>query len=84
MIEVFRTNITTANEAVQVLAVFADRYPQYQINFDLDDCDKVMRVQSQRTAINANAVCQLIDQLGHYAEVLPDEIPKLQIFGDSV
>ena len=44
MVEVFKTNVQEVNDANRVLALLLKRFPTYQINFDLEDCDKILRV----------------------------------------
>ncbi len=44
MVEVFKTNIQNGEDAQQVERVLLNHLPPMRINFDLDDCDKVLRV----------------------------------------
>ena len=59
-VEIFKTGVCRANEAESVVNVLLKCFPHYQINFDLDDCDKVLRVVSE---INVSMV--LVEQLGN-------------------
>ncbi len=74
MIEVFKTNVENPNEAAwlidQVTRIFSD----YMVNFDLEDCDKVMRVKCEKGTIDSNAIITLLNTAGFAAEVLEDEI----------
>jgi tRNA G26 N,N-dimethylase Trm1 len=45
MIEVFKTNITEQEEAAGMLTVLKQYFPHCKINFDLHDCDKILRVE---------------------------------------
>ena len=47
MVEVFKTNIETAEEAKQIGKHLLEFFPHSQINFDLEDCDKILRVDGQ-------------------------------------
>jgi len=44
MISVFKTNVPTPEAAMQLVKVLQHRYPMSCINFDLQDCDKILRI----------------------------------------
>jgi len=44
MVEVFKTNIREQEEAAMLAAVLSEQFPSLKINFDLDDCDKILRI----------------------------------------
>ena len=46
MIEVFKTNIQSQYEAKVILEELNFQFPDYAINFDLEDCDKILRVEA--------------------------------------
>ncbi len=45
-VEIFKTNVTHNQLANKIVADFKQLYPEYRINFDLEDCDKVLRIES--------------------------------------
>ena len=45
MIEVFKTNIVYAGQEASVLKNLRMLLPYHKINFDLDDCDKILRIE---------------------------------------
>ena len=47
MIEVFQTNVQDVSEAKKIVEMLTSQFPGSKINFDLDDCDKVLRVEGQ-------------------------------------
>ena len=47
MVEVFKTNILKQKEAKHMLTIFSKEFPSFKINFDLDDCDKILRVREK-------------------------------------
>ncbi|MNC98798.1 hypothetical protein D3C83_168690 [compost metagenome] len=49
-------------------------------NFDLDDCDKILRVVSRKSPIDVMALVQLLKRFGFEAEVLSDDVPEAQQF----
>jgi hypothetical protein len=70
MIFVFKTNVSDVS-AIKALQPFLDKYLlDSKWNFDLEDCDKILRIDSQRP-ISATAVKVLHDN-GFECEELPD------------
>jgi hypothetical protein len=47
MVEVFKTNVRRRSQAKSLLALLRQYFPDSRINFDLDDCDKILRVQGE-------------------------------------
>ena len=48
MIEVFKTNVKTQKHATYMLVMLTEIIPDFKINFDLDDCDKILRVEGKK------------------------------------
>lgn len=68
MVEVFKTNISepvTANDIVHQLQKIL---PGAMINFDLDDCDKILRIESD--FILVPEIQKLLTASGFICEVL--------------
>ncbi len=74
MVEVFKTNIENDKQAKFVLNHIHEAYPEYSANFDLDDCDNILRVECHTHSVSADALIALLKIFGFTAEVLPDEI----------
>lgn len=47
MIEVFKTNVMKICDAEQILVQIQAHFCHYQMNFDLEDCDKIFRVDCE-------------------------------------
>lgn len=45
MVEVFKTNVEKETDTNYIIAVIKRQFPAYKINFDLEDCDKILRVE---------------------------------------
>ncbi|MEP6844711.1 MAG: hypothetical protein ABI861_01850 [Panacibacter sp.] len=45
MVEVFKTNVQESEHAKQLIDLLLQQFPGSKINFDLDDCDKVLRIE---------------------------------------
>jgi len=67
-VEVFRTNVLTATQAARLLRLMNDRFPNYKVNFDLEDCDKVLRVEADEVFVDD--VIGLLTERGFACDVL--------------
>lgn len=76
MIEIFRTNIIRQKDANKILTKIHSAFPGYEANFDLGDCDHILRIKSRETMICQATIISLIGSLGFFSEVLPDVLPK--------
>ncbi|WCT12675.1 hypothetical protein [Mucilaginibacter jinjuensis] len=45
MVEVFKTNVKYQSQAQGLLTLLRQYFPKSRANFDLDDCDKILRIQ---------------------------------------
>lgn len=69
MIEVFKSNIIKKKQANEFKKKCLNKYPNYQITFDLEDCDKIVRVEAislnvkdiMDIAHNANILLQILE-----------------------
>lgn len=74
MVEVFKTNVTEQDHAVILLDHIHQTFRGYKANFDLEDCDNILRVASSQEFIRANCLINLLSRFGYEAEVLPDDL----------
>ena len=75
MVEVFKTGVTDPNLANLLRDRIHKSFPRYQANFDLEDCDRILRVEHNRGPVRADAVIAFLRDLGIHASVLTDEMP---------
>ena len=68
MVEVFKTNVQSSSEARLIIQKLAEEFPEHKINFDLSDCDKILRVQGN--AIKEAKIIHIVTSLKYYCEVL--------------
>lgn len=69
MVEVFKTNITCGEIADTIVAELQLLFPHCAINFDLEDCDKILRIKGEEiyparivTCLhNRGYICQLLE-----------------------
>jgi hypothetical protein len=61
MVEIFKTDIQSKQVALEILTSLQSAFPDYKMNFDLEDCDKILRIES--TAIDIEAVQVVLDEM---------------------
>ena len=74
MVEVFKTNVETGEQAERLVHLIHENFPEYEVNFDLDDCDRILRVQASGS-ITESALLSILHTSGFDAAILTDEIP---------
>ena len=72
-VEVFKTNVNSLDQAKVILDEIQKVFSDYSANFDLDDCDKILRVKCESGLIQNDLLICLLKELGYKAEVLPDD-----------
>jgi hypothetical protein len=68
MVEVFKTNVQKKAQSKMLLCLLCDVFPSFKINFDLSDCDKVLRVEGDN--IDASRIMVQVKEHGFMCEVL--------------
>ena len=47
MLEIFKTNVRKVSEAKKLVILLLHHFPEAKINFDLKDCDNILRVEGK-------------------------------------
>lgn len=68
MVEVFRTNVEELAASKNIIDQLLIHFPGNEINFDLDDCDKILRVEGEN--IHPGAIIQLVADYGYECQLL--------------
>lgn len=68
MVEIFKTNITDGAQAGLVLRLLEEQWPHYMANFDLEDCDHILRIESD--SVENEKILSLMHLQGYLCEVL--------------
>jgi hypothetical protein len=68
MVEVFKTNVRKKTQSKMLRSILSEAYPSSRINFDLSDCDKVLRVEGDN--MDASTIMILVKEHGFVCEVL--------------
>jgi len=74
MVEVFKTDVQYADHARALVDRIHRAFPGYKANFDLEDCDRILRVACTHGDINTSRLISLLNHMGVWAEVLTDEV----------
>jgi len=74
MVEVFKTNVGDSFSAKKIISLIHTHFTGYIANFDLEDCDRILRIQSIDRPIEAGDILQLMNDYGLYAEILMDTV----------
>lgn len=68
MVEVFKTDIRKTSQAKAIISLLRQHFPGSIINFDLEDCDKILRVEG--TDLLPERVVVLIQKKGFTCKIL--------------
>ena len=68
MVEVFKTNVEEPTASEQIIQVLLQQFPSHKVNFDLEDCDKILRVHGQH--VSAGKIMELVRENGYECEIL--------------
>jgi len=68
MIEVFKTNVQKVSQANKLIALLRQYFPDSKINFDLKDCDKILRVEGVNFMVEK--IMMLVNERGFVCKVL--------------
>ena len=70
MVEVFKTNVQQLELAEQLVSVLRGRFDFCKINFDLEDCDKILRVEGKQICVET--IIEILNTHGLQCEILTD------------
>ena len=68
MVEIFKTNINDQGIADSILENLMREMPTAEINFDLDDCDRILRIKDGHICVET--IIQLLQKLGFACQLL--------------
>ena len=68
MVEVFKTNVVQVEQSESLINQILRHIPNGIINFDLEDCDKILRVEAE--SISNQTIIDLLNRNRFQAEVL--------------
>lgn len=53
MVEVFKTNVQSYEQSERLLSKLLQQFPELKISFDLEDCDKILRVKGAQIPLGS-------------------------------
>ena len=68
MVEVFKTNVNKVSQAKKIVTLLLQHFPESKVNFDLDDCDKVLKIAGEGFA--PRKVMMLVKRNGFDCKIL--------------
>lgn len=68
MVEVFKTNVQDSAEAILITEELYRHLSSGRVSFDLEDCDKVLRVETER--LIPEEITGILEERGYTCEVL--------------
>ena len=78
MVEVFKTNVHEEQQAKALLGVIHKTCVNYKATFDLDDCDKILRIQCDYGSVHSSIITNILLEYGYFSEVLEDEVVEVR------
>jgi hypothetical protein len=68
LVEVFKTDVQNVDQSVRLIRKLRQHIPDTKINFDLEDCDHILRIEG--AYIPVPRVIKLLNNNGYYCELL--------------
>ncbi|HTB31104.1 MAG TPA: hypothetical protein VK808_03710 [Bacteroidia bacterium] len=68
MVEVCKTDVQLPEQAVILAGKLSAKFPRIKINFDLEDCDRVLRVEGEQFV--PNKIIEMVASNGYYCQVM--------------
>ncbi|REL24024.1 hypothetical protein DYD21_20275 [Rhodohalobacter sp. SW132] len=69
-IKIYKTNVREPSQGRAILDEIRLNVPGSDPSFDIDDCDKVLRVETQKEPINDSKIRGLVEASGFHIEDL--------------
>jgi hypothetical protein len=73
MVEVFKTDVNDQNEARMLVDRIHKAFAHCRANFDLQDCDKILRVKGVTGEEEIWQIVTFVKSFGWHVEILPDD-----------
>jgi hypothetical protein len=70
IVKVFKTDVQDQPTSGHIIHLLQLAFSYYRINFDLDDCDRVLRIESHQEPIEESEIQLFIASCGYHCEPL--------------
>jgi hypothetical protein len=67
-VEVFKTNVDEVESSEILIRKVLDHFPDSRVNFDMEDCDKILRVEARK--VIPERIIEILNAHGYTCEVL--------------
>ncbi|MBU3024741.1 hypothetical protein Q4603_18755 [Zobellia galactanivorans] len=74
MIEVYKTNILKKKQVKGIKKQIKNKFPNYCVDFDIEDCDHILRIETFNEALDNDVIINIVQELGFDIDILTDEI----------
>jgi hypothetical protein len=72
IVQVFKTDVPGRETARVITSLLKRDFSQCRINFDLDDCDRILRIESRQTSVDEMEILLLVGLCGYHCEPLQE------------
>ena len=72
IVQIFKTDVQDQLVARHIILFLRRNFSHSRINFDLDDCDKILRIESRQGSIDEAEIQLLVARCGYQCEPLND------------
>lgn len=69
-VEVFKTSVDNPKAGFEIVSRLTKFFPTAKINFDLEDCDRILRIEPYDPAVNLSIVVAVVEEFGFEIELL--------------
>lgn len=69
MVEIFKTNVHIQSSAQRIIEYLQHHFPSFRINFDLDDCDRILRIEGSQ--LDIQEIKSLVNEKGFVCDPIP-------------
>lgn len=69
-VEIFKTDVMQECEATALVSLLLQHWPHCRINFDLEDCDRILRIESAQQEINLPQIIHIMNRQGYTCTLL--------------
>ncbi|MFL9483838.1 hypothetical protein ACI6Q2_13755 [Chitinophagaceae bacterium LWZ2-11] len=70
-VEIFKTDVRCDKNAGRIIRLLKMTFPYYKSNFDLNDCDNILRIESGDENIKIDEIEELVKTTGHICTCFP-------------
>jgi len=69
IVEIFKTDVSTISDANSIIKKLRMHFPSFRINFDLNDCDKILRLEA-KSDIEIDKIVKIVKNLNFKIELV--------------